>query len=121
MRHPAASPRRLAFAADPIPPGIGSPLRGLLVGTNACCHVASGKMPLLHGADPRITDAPADALVLCWTWPSCHAYSILRILGFAETSAFRLFDFMPMDLAWISLAALLVVIVVSCTTAVNPG
>ena len=26
-----------------------------------------------------------------------------------------------MDLAWISLAALLVVIVVSCTTAVNPG
>src|SRR5262245_37398742 len=40
---------------------IGSPLRGLLVGTDACFHVASGKMPLLCAVRPRITDAPGRA------------------------------------------------------------
>src|SRR5438270_8950873 len=60
---------------------------------------------------PRLTDA----LDVCrlkrhvgqrWTFPPIPAYPIPGA---------------TMDLAWISLAALIVVIVVSCTTAVNPG
>src|SRR5438105_2106737 len=56
---------------------------------------------------PRLTDAldfchPKQ----CWTFAPIPAYPIPGA---------------TMDLAWISLAALIVVIVVSCTTAVNPG
>src|SRR6516225_5343948 len=40
------------------PPGIGSPLRGLFVGTDVCFHVASGKMPLLHGAHAYVGKIP---------------------------------------------------------------
>src|SRR5262245_49068236 len=58
MRHPAASPRLLAFAArSDRPPGIGSLLRGLLIGTDACFHVAKRQDAASTWCPPRVADA----------------------------------------------------------------